>query len=363
MARLTRAQQQQRTRAFVLAAAREEFAEYGYGPAKVDRIAERAELTRGAVYSNFPSKRALYLAVLTDLVEHADVRGPVLAPVTVADALGTFARVWLERLPLAGESEPGGRLRLRSLAGVLDGDHGRAVLAQVMRLEALLLGVALESCDVRAPRRVRLAELALTLLGGSAQLAETAPGFGDPFDVVRACEHLAGADLGDNWAPAYLPHVSPARPSAAAWQPPQGLTDEILREPVDLGADGLVTVLGAGRLAAAEEAIRSALPGEQVTIALVTGDPAETGRLVRMRILDLATCLAAVFSADVWQRIHLVLDDDGWTASALGLAEVDDETEVAVRVRDGVIAARARGRGAAYAVSLPVKPARRKTKR
>ncbi|HEY6591462.1 MAG TPA: TetR family transcriptional regulator, partial [Actinomycetota bacterium] len=54
MARLTRAQQQERTRAAVLAAAREEFAGQGYAEAKVDRIAEQAELTRGAVYSNFP---------------------------------------------------------------------------------------------------------------------------------------------------------------------------------------------------------------------------------------------------------------------------------------------------------------------
>jgi len=59
MARLTRAQQQERTRAAVLVAAREEFAARGYGEATVDRIAERAELTRGAVYSNIPSKRAV----------------------------------------------------------------------------------------------------------------------------------------------------------------------------------------------------------------------------------------------------------------------------------------------------------------
>ncbi|MFD0566011.1 TetR/AcrR family transcriptional regulator [Kitasatospora saccharophila] len=71
MARLTRAQHQERTRAAVLVAARQEFAEHGYTEAKVDRIAERAELTRGAVYSNFTGKRALYLAVLVDAAERA----------------------------------------------------------------------------------------------------------------------------------------------------------------------------------------------------------------------------------------------------------------------------------------------------
>lgn len=51
----------------MLVAAQAEFAEYGCAEAKVDRIAERAELTRGAVYSNFAGKRELYLAVLADI--------------------------------------------------------------------------------------------------------------------------------------------------------------------------------------------------------------------------------------------------------------------------------------------------------
>ena len=68
MARLTRAQQQERTRAAVLAAAREEFAGQGYAEAKVDRIAEQAELTRGAVYSNFATKEDLFLALLQEMI-------------------------------------------------------------------------------------------------------------------------------------------------------------------------------------------------------------------------------------------------------------------------------------------------------
>ena len=109
MVRLTRAQQQERTLAAVLAAARDEFAEHGYVEAKVDRIAERAELTRGAVYSNFPGKRALYLAVLVDMVEgSAAGEVPRSSPPSAAAALGAFARVWLERLPLAGDTPAAG---------------------------------------------------------------------------------------------------------------------------------------------------------------------------------------------------------------------------------------------------------------
>ena len=155
MVRLTRVQQQERTRASVLAAAKEEFTEHGYALAKIDRIAERAELTRGAVYSNFPSKRALYLAVLIDLVE--SVPASEAPPASLEEALGAFARTWLERLPLVGETASGGRLQLRSLAGVFDDDHGRAVLTQVAALEALLLGAALEGGT--PTRRVRLASV------------------------------------------------------------------------------------------------------------------------------------------------------------------------------------------------------------
>ncbi|MBP2330510.1 AcrR family transcriptional regulator [Kibdelosporangium banguiense] len=360
MVRLTRAQQQVRTRAKVLAAAKEEFTEHGYAPAKVDRIAERAELTRGAVYSNFPSKRALYLAVLIDMVENIDK--PRTPPLPPADALGVFARTWLERLPMVNDTAPGGRLQLRSLVGVFDDNHGRAVLAEVAQLEALLLATALESCEPASKgpaRRVRLAALVLTLLDGSGHLAETAPGAGDPFDVVLACQHLTTIDLADTWAPPHLPYAAPAQPCQDTWNPPAELTDQISGAQVDLNTDGLIAVLGAGRLSAAEEAIRSTRPGEQVTVVVVTNDPAETGRLVRLRITDLTGCLRRVFTLP---PLHLVLDDNAAVASALGVPDPDDDTEAAVRIQNGAIVARAHGRGAAYAAaSTSAKPRKAKS--
>ncbi|KOV82442.1 helix-turn-helix domain-containing protein [Nocardia sp. NRRL S-836] len=352
MVRLTRVQQQARTRALVLAAAKEEFAEHGFGPAKVDRIAERAELTRGAVYSNFPSKRALYLAVLIDLVETAAVP-PEGSPLSKVDALGVFARVWLERLPLVGDSAAGGRLQLRSLDGVLDDAHG-VVLAQVARLEALLLAVALERGG--PARQVRLAELVLTLLDGAVHRAETSPGFGDPFDVAHACRHLAQIDLADAWAPPHLPYVAPARTCAETWSTPGGLVDLLGGGRGDL-ADGVVVVLGAGRLGAAEEAVRAAKAGEQVVLVVVTSDPEETGRLVRLRLSDVAGCLRRVFEAAAWQDLRVVLDEGAAVASALGVEDPGDGTEAAVRVRDGVIVSRAQGLGAGHAVAAQRKKA------
>jgi AcrR family transcriptional regulator len=355
MVRLTRAQQQERTQAAVLAAARDEFAEHGFVEAKVDRIAERAELTRGAVYSNFPGKRALYLAVLVDLVEgSAAGEVPRSSPPSAAAALGAFARVWLERLPLAGDTPASGHLQLRSLAGVVDDEPARTALAQVTGLEALLLALALESGGPRRTgqaRRVRLAELVLTLLHGAGHLAETTAGVGDPFDVARACEHLARLDLADTWDPPHLPYVAPAQPSHDPWDPPAELPDQLTGRRVGLDEDGVVAFLGTSRLAAAEEAVRGARPGDRVTVVVLTADPAETGRLVRLRISDLTGCLRRVFTPDRWPRLHLVLDDHALTAAAVDLPDGGDATEAAVRVHDGRIVARANGRGAAHAAA------------
>jgi AcrR family transcriptional regulator len=90
VARLTRAEAQALNRAKILTAARDEFAERGFRDVKIDEIADRAELTRGAVYSNFPGKRALYFAVLA----HEPVDLPTLRPATtVKEALSSFAMV------------------------------------------------------------------------------------------------------------------------------------------------------------------------------------------------------------------------------------------------------------------------------
>ncbi|MFC7110350.1 TetR/AcrR family transcriptional regulator [Nonomuraea rubra] len=208
MARLTRAETQERNRAKVLAAARAEFAERGYREAKIDDIADRAELTRGAVYSNFPGKRALYFAVLADLAERVPVTALEEPALTVREALAEVARAWVTRLPLATEDErQPSRLSMHLIPEILADEVTRRPYAQLMQLNAVLLGLAMER--LRPPkepdgRLVRLAESVLTVLQGAAQLSAAAPGFVEPFNVIRVCEQLAALDLGDRWAPAPL---------------------------------------------------------------------------------------------------------------------------------------------------------------
>src|SRR5438270_12217953 len=66
MARLTRAQSQAQTRQRLIDAAAVVFARRGFHAASIDEVAEEAEFSKGAVYSNFDSKDELFLAVLED---------------------------------------------------------------------------------------------------------------------------------------------------------------------------------------------------------------------------------------------------------------------------------------------------------
>ena len=67
--KLSREDQKRRTRQRLIDAAAEVFAQRGYGPPTLDEIAERAGLTKGAVYSNFSGKADLAIAVLDSRID------------------------------------------------------------------------------------------------------------------------------------------------------------------------------------------------------------------------------------------------------------------------------------------------------
>ncbi|MGW7055308.1 TetR/AcrR family transcriptional regulator [Streptomyces sp. NPDC054887] len=357
MGRLSRAELQEHNRARVLEAARSEFTERGFPGAKVDAIAERAGLTRGAVYSNFPGKRALYFAVLADLAERVPAPPHAQPGRTGREALGALARAWVAGLPLV-EADAGGRhgvprLERHLMAEVLAEERVRRPFAQLMKLDAILLGLALEELRPAATppaRLVRRAEAVLTTLHGASQMADAAPGFIDPFSVVRACERLAGLDLDDVWPPPHLPYVPQARPVDEPWSPPS-LPDAVRGGPARLAGDGVVAVLGLHRLEAAEEAVRAAPPGATVTAVLVTGEPAELLPLARLAVAGLCGGLRRSFPPSAWPRLQVVYDASGALAGAAGIPAVSDGTEAAVRVVAGRIVARADGRGACHAAA------------
>jgi Transcriptional regulator len=72
--RLSRAEQNDRNRALLLAAARRVFLERGYYAATLDQIADEAGFSKGAVYSRFASKADMFLALLEDRIAERAAR-------------------------------------------------------------------------------------------------------------------------------------------------------------------------------------------------------------------------------------------------------------------------------------------------
>jgi AcrR family transcriptional regulator len=128
--RLTRAEQQARTRAALLEAAARVFVERGFAGASVEAITGEAGYSRGAFYSNFESKAQLFAELLQERVyeryramardakaprgERPSLReiGRQLAAIQEGREGRWLFRLWLELLAHAGRDE-----RFREIAG------------------------------------------------------------------------------------------------------------------------------------------------------------------------------------------------------------------------------------------------------
>jgi hypothetical protein len=230
--------------------------------------------------------------------------------------------------------------------------HGRRAYSAGIRVErvaAVAPADRLEQLRSPAPqpgRLVRVAEAALTVLHGAGQMAAAAPGFVEPFNVVRACEQLADLDLDDTWfVPPFITH---AQVVDEPWAPPH-VVDRLRGEPAALARDGVVAILGLHRIEAIEEAVRGFHDG--VTLVLVTGDADELAPLARLAVAELRAHLRHAFPASAWPRVQVVCDEHGTLARAAGVHAVSDATEVAVRIENGRIVLRADGRGACHAAA------------
>ncbi len=67
-------QRSEETRSQIMSAATEMFSRSGYDAAAVADICERAGVSKGAFYHHFPSKKALFLAILQDWLGEVDAR-------------------------------------------------------------------------------------------------------------------------------------------------------------------------------------------------------------------------------------------------------------------------------------------------
>jgi AcrR family transcriptional regulator len=105
--RLSRAEQNDRNRALLLAAARRVFLERGYYAATLDQIADEAGFSKGAVYSRFASKADMFLALLEDRIAERAGQNARLAGELAGT--GNFAAL-LELAERAERGAPGWRL-------------------------------------------------------------------------------------------------------------------------------------------------------------------------------------------------------------------------------------------------------------
>src|SRR5271156_4965846 len=100
-ARLSRAQQQAVTRERLLAAAEQVIARHGYGGASIDLITAEAGYSKGAVYSNFESKEAVFLELLRLYMERDMAELERIVSLEPAQ-LSAAVTAWLENMPAEG---------------------------------------------------------------------------------------------------------------------------------------------------------------------------------------------------------------------------------------------------------------------
>jgi len=184
--RLSRAEQNDRNRALLLAAARRVFLERGYFAATLDQIADEAGFSKGAVYSRFASKADMFLALLEDRIAERAGQNAQLAE----DLAGTgnFAAV-IDLAERAERGAPGWRLLVTEfrIHAARDPELNRRYAALHTRtvdgVAQVLAAVSKEGAEgLPFPPR-QLAELMLSIETGRA------------LEQIANLDALGGADL------------------------------------------------------------------------------------------------------------------------------------------------------------------------
>jgi AcrR family transcriptional regulator len=188
--RLSRAEQNDRNRALLFAAARRVFLARGYQAATLEQIADEAGFSKGVVYSRFASKADMFLALLADRITERAAQNAQAA----RDLAGTgdFAAL-VDLVQRAERAAPGWRLLLAEFRVHVarDADLNRryaALHARTVEGLARTLTVISEGGEQGLPFPPRqLAELLLAVENGLAleQLANPDALGGPDLPVIR----------------------------------------------------------------------------------------------------------------------------------------------------------------------------------
>lgn len=162
-----KAQQSERTKAALVASGRELFARHGYGGVSAEEVARAADVTTGAVYHQFGSKRGLFVAVF-EAVE-ADLTAKIAGAAAgaqdpwagLAAAAGAF---------IAAATEPDVRqVVLIDGRSVLGWDEWHDVMARYGL--GLTRAVVQQMVDAGMLRNIPIDAFAATLFGALSELA------------------------------------------------------------------------------------------------------------------------------------------------------------------------------------------------
>jgi len=170
--RITREEQQEQTRARLLAAAARVFARRGYDGASIAQIAEEAGYSHGAVYSNFKDKKDLFLALyegwVAKRVSEIEAARPEAA--TLAERARSGAEEWMRRV---GRDPDAFLLRLEFTAGAArDADLRRKLGTRVGAVPLVIQRLLEDATDAEAlENSLPAEELALGLQALSLGLA------------------------------------------------------------------------------------------------------------------------------------------------------------------------------------------------
>jgi len=169
--RLSRAEQNDRNRALLLAAARRVFLARGYYAATLEQIADEAGFSKGVVYSRFASKADMFLALLEDRIQERAAQNARAA--TELAGSGDFDAL-LDLAQQAERAAPGWRLLVTEfrIHAARDPElnrryaalHARAVEGIARALVSISEGVG---ATFPSPPR-QLAELVLAIEAGLA---------------------------------------------------------------------------------------------------------------------------------------------------------------------------------------------------
>nr|WP_274703846.1 TetR/AcrR family transcriptional regulator [Rhodococcus qingshengii] len=167
----------------------EVFAEFGYQKSSIERICERASMSRGAFYSNFEDKEALFLALFD---RHADLMlARAAAAVETASAFDAVVRTLFGQSSEIQQQERDWFLlstefsivaARNTLAAQRLAEHDRAVVGRLTKVLSSKLRPSQEQHD---PTITLLARVILAIYEGAMMQAVTDPRSSAPLQLLE----------------------------------------------------------------------------------------------------------------------------------------------------------------------------------